>query len=174
MMNKCARLHAIVSSILFLLIMPACSWSQQANLALGKAVLASSFENANTHSGGIDFIPDYAVDGKANTRWASDWHGDPDRDKAWISVDMGREETVSEVRILWEDSYAKKFAILLSLDGQDWATAAEIENPRAMAIKSPRQNIVKLDNPQKARYVKIDLRKRATGYGYSLFEFEVY
>ena len=87
---------------------------------------------------------------------------------------MGKEEIVNEVRILWEESYARKFAILVSLDGQDWATAAEIENPRAMAIKSPRQNIVKLDNPQKARYVKLDLRKRATGYGYSLFEFEVY
>jgi len=173
-MNKCTRFFATISISLSLMTISACSWSQPVNLALGKAVQASSFENANTHSGGIDFIADYAVDGKANTRWASDWHGDPDKDKAWISVDLGREETVSEVRILWEDSYAKKFAILLSLDGQDWATAAEIENPRAMAIKSPRQNIVKLDNPQKARYVKLDLRKRATGYGYSLFEFEVY
>jgi hypothetical protein len=173
-MNKYARLHAIVSGILFLVIMPAYSWSQPANLALGKAVLASSFENANTHSGGIDFIPAYAVDGKANTRWGSDWHGDPDKDKAWISVDLGSEETVSEVRILWEESYAKKFAILLSLDGQDWATAAEIENPSAMASKASKQNFVKLDNPQNARYVKLDLRKRASVYGYSLYEFEIY
>lgn len=57
------------------------------NLALGKDVSATSYVNPAE-------VPEYAVDGKTNTKWCAVGDG-PHQ----ITIDLGAEKTVSEIRI---------------------------------------------------------------------------
>ena len=124
------------------------------NYALNKAVSVSSSEGAM--SGGN------AVDGNKDTRWASQW-----TDMEWISVDLGSVKQVSKVILNWEAAYGKEYEIQLSADGANWVTAAAVANSDGGTDEI---TFAKTD----ARYVRMQGVQRATGYGYSLWEIEVY
>ncbi|NEB07020.1 discoidin domain-containing protein, partial [Streptomyces sp. SID13726] len=79
------------------------------NAALGKAATASSAEGA--YAAGL------AVDGKADTRWSSDFS-----DAQWLQVDLGAIEPVCGIEIDWEGAYGKGFRIEASDDGSTWRT----------------------------------------------------
>ncbi|ADQ45030.1 coagulation factor 5/8 type domain protein [Caldicellulosiruptor kronotskyensis 2002] len=124
------------------------------NLALNKAVTASSTQ------AGLDVKS--AVDGNVNTRWGSDWS-----DPQWISVDLGSVYSVSKVVLRWETAYGKSYKIQVSTDGMNWTDVYS-----TTAGDGGVDEIV--FSPVNARYVRMYGTERGTGWGYSLWEFEVY
>lgn len=127
-----------------------------ANIALGKAVTASSSAQAAEN----------AVDGNTNTRWESDFS-----DPQWIAVNLGGVYTIDTVVLNWEAAYGKAYKVQVTTaenpgesDWQDWYSEPASDGGFD-TIQQP---------PVDARYVRILGTQRGTGYGYSLWELEVY
>lgn len=125
------------------------------NIAQGKEVTTSSYENPDLDGAKI-------VDSNASTRWSSG-HTDDE----WCYIDLGDNFYVNKVKISWESSYASKYEIQVSKDAQNWTTAAEIQNG-----KGGLEEII--FDAVEARYVKMQGIKRASAYGYSIWEMGVY
>lgn len=125
------------------------------NLARGAKVRASSTSRDAQRASAV-------TDGKGGTRWASEYN-----DAEWIELDLGRETTFNEIVLKWEGAHATVYRILLSQDGAQWHEVhAEQE------CKGGEQHIAV--ERQAARYVKVECSKRATQWGYSLYEIELY
>ncbi|MCX4549893.1 MULTISPECIES: discoidin domain-containing protein [unclassified Streptomyces] len=129
------------------------------NVALGRSATASSFQTDPT--GGCPCGPANAVDGKFDTRWASDWS-----DPQWLQVDLGTRTTFTHVQLAWEPAYAKGYEIQTSDDGTNWTTVTSVTDGNG--------NIDDLDVNGTGRYVRMLGTARGTGYGYSLYEFGIY
>lgn len=125
------------------------------NLALNRIAYASSNENST-------FLSVNAFDGNPNTRWSSEYS-----DIQWIYVDLGSSQPISKVVLNWEAAYAKQYQIQVSNDGTIW-TPIYTNNANTGGV-----NTIGFDAVS-ARFVKMYAWQRATEYGYSLWEFEVY
>ncbi|WP_210408286.1 discoidin domain-containing protein [Allokutzneria sp. NRRL B-24872] len=125
-------------------------------LSHNKPVTVSSVEDETT--GGA-----LAVDGDIATRWASAEGLDPQ----WIAVDLGGPATVSRVKLVWEAAHASDYQIQVSPDGKAWQDAKKVTGGDGGT-----DEITGL--AASARYVRVLGTKRATVYGYSLFELEVH
>lgn len=123
-------------------------------LSQGKPVTASSIENAGTPAAA-------AVDGDNGTRWSSQF-----ADPQWIQVDLGAPAQLSQVVLRWEAAAAKAYRVELSADGANWSTAASTTTGTGGTVTH--------DITGTARYVRVYGTQRTTGYGYSLWEFQVY
>ncbi|GAA0350449.1 discoidin domain-containing protein [Actinoallomurus spadix] len=135
-------------------VLPAPAGADPALLSQGRPATASSVENAGTPASA-------AVDGDTGTRWSSAF-GDPQ----WLQVDLGATATVSQVVLTWEAAYATAFQIQVSDDAATWRTA--------YGTTSGTGGRQTLDVSGTGRYVRMYGTARATGYGYSLWEFQVY
>ncbi|PYG87944.1 Lon protease-like protein [Ruminiclostridium sufflavum DSM 19573] len=129
--------------------------SGSVNLAYKRIAYASSDENLENSSVN-------AVDGNKDSRWSSE-HSD----QQWLYIDLGKLQAVSSVVLYWEEAYAKQYQIQVSSDGFAWAVVYSKSDNKGGA------NVINFDTVQ-ARYVKMYAWQRATKYGYSLREFEVY
>ena len=125
-----------------------------ANLSQGKIATASSVEGADVNAS-------KSVDGNNGTRWASQF-----ADNQYLQVDLGAPATLSSVVLRWEAAYAKSFQVQVSDNGSTWSTAASVTNGTG-----GNQTI---NVTGSARYVKLNLQTRGTGYGFSLWEFQVF
>ncbi len=123
------------------------------NIALGKKAKASSYENTGT-------LVEYVNDGKANTRWGS-VHSDPQ----WVYIDLKQSCYISYVTLLWETAYSSQFEIQVSENALDWTTITTQSGTGGTQT-------VKIDI--NARYIRMYGTQRATNYGHSMYEFEVY
>ncbi|WP_327111216.1 discoidin domain-containing protein [Streptomyces sp. NBC_01341] len=123
-------------------------------LSQGKPVTASSQEHNGTAAAG-------AVDGDLGTRWSS-----AASDGQWLQVDLGSSVPLGQVVLRWEAAYAKAYRIELSTDGTTWSTAYSTTTGAGGTESVPVSG--------SARYVRMQGVTRATGYGYSLWEFQVY
>ncbi|WP_447008319.1 penicillin acylase family protein [Saccharothrix isguenensis] len=128
-----------------------------ANLAAGATASASSHER-----GWFPSPPSNAVDGKPDTRWASDWS-----DPQWLQVDLGSTRTVGRVVLSWEAAYARAYRIELSTDGSTWRTVY------TTSVGDGGRDLASF-TPGAARFVRMTGIQRGTGYGYSIYELEVY
>jgi len=131
------------------------------NLALHKVAVSSSDEK-----GSMDAKA--AVDGDMSTRWGSNFFTDPNPGDAWIYVDLGEKTKIQTVVLKWEAAYAAAFNILVSDDAKEWKQVYEEKDGNVG------RTISKMAAPVEARYVKMQGIKRASPYGYSVWEFEVY
>lgn len=119
-----------------------------------KAVTASSYESAS-------LAPKNVNDGSTSTRWASSVS-----DKNWIAIDLGSNYVITGAKIHWETAYASGYQIQVSRDGSNWTN-----------IYSTTSGDGGVDNLQmsgEGRYVRMNGTKRATEWGYSIWEFEVF
>ncbi|GLX04632.1 discoidin domain-containing protein [Microbispora sp. NBRC 16548] len=123
-------------------------------LSQGKTATASSTENAGTPASA-------AVDGNTGTRWSSAF-GDPQ----WLQVDLGTTATLSQVTLNWEAAYARSFTIQVSADASTWTDV--------YSTTTATGGIQNLAVSGTGRYVRVYGTTRATAYGYSLWEFQVY
>jgi len=121
----------------------------------GKNVYASSVEWDRTPTG-------YAYDKKMSTRWSSEYS-----DPQWIMIDLGEIQKVGGVILKWEAAYAKAYEIRVSQDSVEWTTVFS-----TIASNGGTDEIA-FDHVD-TRYVMMYGTIRATVYGYSLYEFEVY
>jgi|GEM_PF-1338986 len=124
------------------------------NLALNKPAFESSHEGAYAAAG--------AVDGNSGTRWSSLF-----ADPQWIYVDLGEVKSVSRVKLNWEAAYAKAYQIQVSSDASAWTNAYSTTTGDG-GLDDVAFGAVN------ARYVRVYGTQRATAYGYSLWDFEVY
>ncbi|GAA4501597.1 hypothetical protein GCM10023191_051900 [Actinoallomurus oryzae] len=118
-----------------------------------KQVTASSTEGGNA--------PAAALDGRTNTRWSSLY-----TDDEWLQVDLGGAATVSGATLIWENAYATGYHIDVSDNGTSWSTI--------YTTTTGKGGTENLDLSGKGRYIRFHGTKRATGYGYSLWEFQVF
>jgi hypothetical protein len=125
------------------------------NLALNRPAVSSSNETTA-------LTPNLAVDGNTTTRWASAFS-----DPQWIYVDLGATKTVNRVVLRWEAAYASAFQIQTSNDAVNWTTIKSVTGNT-----STFNDLTGLSGS--GRYVRMYGTTRATAYGYSLYEFEVY
>jgi hypothetical protein len=123
-------------------------------LSQGRPATASSMENAG-------FTAANAVDGNLTTRWSSAFS-----DPQWLQVDLGVTHSISRVVLNWEAAYGKAFQIQTSDDGTNWtsvySTTTGTGGVQDLAISGS------------GRYVRMYGTQRATQWGYSLWEFQVY
>ena len=123
-------------------------------LSQGKTATSSSTENAS-------FVAANAVDGNTGTRWSSAFS-----DPQWLQVDLGATHTLSRVDLNWEAAYASAFQLQSSNDGTTWTNLTPV-TAGAAGTQS-------LTVSGSGRYVRMYGTARATQYGYSLWEFQVY
>lgn len=125
------------------------------NLALGVPAVASSSENASN-------IPGKAVDGVTTTRWSSSF-----QDNQWIYADLGATTSFSRVKLKWENAYASGYKIQTSNNASTWTDVYSTTTGNGSV-----DDITGLT--ASGRYVRVLCTTRATGFGISLFDFEVY
>jgi hypothetical protein len=107
------------------------------------------------------YAPSRAVDGDDRTRWSSAFS-----DPQWLTVDLGEETAVGKVRIEWENAHAKDYELQISSDGSHWTTARH--------VRAGEGGVEEHDVDMTARYVRVMGTRRATPYGYSLWELQVF
>ncbi|MDJ0365190.1 discoidin domain-containing protein [Hymenobacter sp. H14-R3] len=158
---KTHLLAGITLLVLCLLAGSNALFAQNLNLAAGIKPISSSQENA-------DFPASYATDNNQATRWSSQF-ADPQS----LVIDLGTVQSIDRVRISWEVAYAKDFEVQVSNDGINYTTARKVTGNTPVNQNS--KFINELANLGTiGRYVRMLGTARATPYGYSIFEFEVY
>ncbi|HEY7146419.1 MAG TPA: discoidin domain-containing protein [Streptosporangiaceae bacterium] len=125
-----------------------------ANLALHRPATASSTQNGS-------FPAADATDGNTGTRWSSAFS-----DPQWLEVDLGSAQQVCQVVLDWENAFATAFQIQVSADGSAWTT---IYSTTAGTGGTQTLNVTGT-----GRYIRMYGTARATQYGYSLWEMEVF
>jgi F5/8 type C domain-containing protein/carbohydrate binding protein with CBM6 domain len=125
------------------------------NIALNKTATASSTENASFPAGN-------AVDGNTGTRWSSAFS-----DPQWLEVDLGSSQSICGVTLNWETAYATAFQIQVSTDNTNWTSIYSTTTGTGGT-----QNLTGLSGT--GRYIRMYGTTRATQYGYSLWEFQVF
>ena len=123
-------------------------------LSKGKPVTTSSVEGG--------FVGANAVDGDPVTRWGSLF-----TDPQWIEIDLQTPQNISEIKLLWEAAYGKSYNIQGSLNRTTWTQIVNKTNGTGGA--ETHSNL-----SGSYRYIRLNGLTRGTGYGYSLFEFEIW
>ncbi len=121
------------------------------NIALNKSAASSSAVQSAA----------LALDGNMGTRWESE-SSDPQS----LVVDLGQIYVLDSVLIYWEGAFATAYTLEISSDSSAWTTFYTRTN-------SDGGTDTIVANPS-GRYVRMAGTTRATQYGYSIFEFEVY
>jgi hypothetical protein len=124
-------------------------------LSQGRPVTASSVQPDST------WVAANAVDGNTGTRWSSDYS-----DPQWLEVDLGAAHPLTKVVLDWETAYAAAFQIQVSDDGTTWtdlySTTTGAGGSQTLAVSGA------------GRYVRMYGTQRATQWGYSLWEFQIF
>ena len=123
-------------------------------LSQGQPATASSLENAS-------FPASNAVDGNTGTRWSSAFS-----DPQWLQVDLGASASITQVVLQWEAAYATAFQIQTSPDGTNWTSI--------FSTTTGTGGTQTLNVTGTGRYIRMYGTARATPYGYSLWEFQVF
>jgi hypothetical protein len=143
---------ALVASYAVVTMVP--GYAAEIILSQGKPATASSTENAS-------FAATAAVDGNTATRWSSAFS-----DPQWLQVDLGSTQAITRVALNWEAAYATAFQIQTSTDATTWtsiySTTTGTGGNQSVAVTGS------------GRYVRMYGTARATQYGYSLWEFQIF
>lgn len=122
----------------------------------GKTIRPVAVTASGSESAGLPATA--AIDGNISSRWASNF-----ADDAWIQFDFGTKVDVGYMRLVWQRSYGKEYALQVSQDGQSWTQIRYVTNG-----KGGTEELLNLG--MSARYLRMQGVARATAYGYSLFE----
>ncbi|GAA4250454.1 discoidin domain-containing protein [Dactylosporangium darangshiense] len=129
---------------------PACGTT---NVARGGRAIASSQDPL--------YPPSNAIDGNPHTRWVSG-----PGESQWITIDLRAAYNVCRVVLNWDFQYAKAFQLQMSNNGTSWYTI--------FATTTGAGGIQSIDAAGTGRYIRMLGTARGTGWGLSLWEFEVY
>lgn len=119
-------------------------------------LLPASTWQVTASSQEADLSPDGALEPGCARRWSS-----CQADGQWWSVDFGRTEILGGLRIDWETAFARTYSVLVSEDGRTWTDVHSETNGHGGS------EIIVFD-PRPVRHVKLDLRERGTGWGFSI------
>ena len=135
------------------------------NLALNQPVTASSEElDDATQLPLPNRVASWLTDGvtSGDNRWASEEYDD-----SWVYVDLGAVKSVTEIILYWEPACASSYKIQVSDDATNWTDVFSTTTGTGGVVNIP-------IDATAARYVRILCELRATTYGYSLWEMEVW
>ncbi|MFH1368789.1 MAG: glucoamylase family protein [Elusimicrobiota bacterium] len=104
-----------------------------------------------------------AFDADTWTRWASEF-----KDNQWIFLDLSEVRDITRINIIWEAAYAKEYRIELSDDFKNWKELVYVKDG-----KGKPDNFLP-EGGVRARYIRLNCIKRATQWGFSVYEFGVY
>jgi hypothetical protein len=124
-------------------------------LSQGRPVMASSVQQDST------WVAANAVDGNTGTRWSSNFS-----DPQWLEVDLGAVHPITKVVLDWETAYAVAFQLQVSDDGTTWTDIYSTTTGGGGSQTLPVSGA--------GRYVRMYGTQRATPWGYSLWEFQVF
>lgn len=131
-------------------------YGHQAQPAINRAanvpVITSSNENASLDG-------KFAVDENSKSRWSSGF-----ADNQWIVLDLGEAQRINQVKLHWQNSYAKEYRVQFSLDGEQWHDA--YHNAEGDG------GVDEINLHSGGRYLRILCLTRVSRYGFSLFEIE--
>lgn len=130
----------------------------QGNLARFARVTAHSSSNEPRYAMAD---PRLVIDGDLTTRWSSDYVDD-----AWIQLDLQQHYLLDRARFVWDGAYAAAYEVQVSEDARRWSTVATRNGQGGVEEVS--------FTPTPGRFIRMLGKRRATAYGYSLHEFEVY
>ncbi|MEU2335335.1 discoidin domain-containing protein [Streptomyces sp. NPDC006654] len=157
-MRRLRSLGVVLAAMAALLALPTAhapaARAADTPLSQGRTATASAEENAGTTAGN-------AVDGNTGTRWSSGFSDDQ-----WLRVDLGATADVTRVVLDWEAAYGKDYKVQISADGTTWTDLATVTGGDGGTDT--------LDVSGQGRYVRMQGVHRATQWGYSLWEFQVY
>ncbi|MEW2429298.1 ThuA domain-containing protein [Micromonospora sp. NPDC047644] len=125
------------------------------DLAQGRPVTASSIEPGSAHAEGN------AVDGNTTTRWGSAY-----ADPQWITVDLGASYAINRVRLAWETAHARAYQVQVSPDNATWSPVHTTTTGDG--------GVDDLTVTGTGRYLRVYGTQRATQWGYSLWDLNVY
>jgi F5/8 type C domain-containing protein len=157
--RKIRRISVVIASIAvliagFTLVTTQGAQAADTLISQGKPATASSVESAT-------FPASNAVDGSTTTRWSSAFS-----DPQWIQVDLGASYTIGQVVLNWEAAYGTAYQIQTSANGTSWTNI--------YSTTTSTGGVQTLTVTGTGRYVRMNGTARATQYGYSLFEFQVF
>jgi hypothetical protein len=128
------------------------------NLAKGMTATASSEQDGNSASNGVD--------GDATTRWCASSEAAPQ----WYVVDLGSSQPISGVKIMWEQTdNAYQYKIETSDDNVTWHLVAD----RTKNTLANQTDYVLTPNAS-GRYVRVTATSASSTVWISFFELEVY
>ena len=122
------------------------------NIALNKLPVVSSSQ--------AGLLPASATDGDLSTKWGSEW-----TDAQYLYIDLGNTYDISKVTLRWEAAYGKAYDINVSDNTTDWKTPV-------FSTEAGDGNVDDIPVTATGRYLRVNMRTRGTGYGYSLYEVE--
>ena len=156
------RIALLATFALLLALVGTAQWTAPSAARAADAVLLSQNQPATASSEeNASFPASAAVDGNLGTRWSSAFS-----DPQWLEVDLGTDSTISQVVLDWETAYATAFEIQTSNDNATWTTI--------YSTTTGTGGDQTLNVTGTGRYVRMYGTTRATQYGYSLWEFQVY
>lgn len=121
-----------------------------------------------------DNTGDKIIDKNYDSRWES-LAADPQ----YLTMDLGRTETIGGIKIYWETAASKSYVIETSSDNKTWTTVFTRTNGNG-GLKNGDENrssgleSISLTKVTDARYVRIYSTERVGGYGVSIWEVRLY
>jgi len=114
---------------------------------------AKKVRASNVYNGLSCFNPENAVDDDSHTRWATDFG----TKKAWLEVDLGKEQSISSVLIQEDLGFVRKFTVEIKRDDR-WIAVVEGDTIG--------EEYRKTFNPVNARYVRLNILDAITAPQY--------
>lgn len=125
------------------------------NIAILKKAAASSMESESYPVSALN-------DGLHDSRWSSEY-----ADDQWVVLDLDGSFMIHELRLFWEAAHAAHYEIQFSPDGENWTRVVQEKEGSAGLCSYSIE-------PQAASFIRLELDKRATEWGFSLWEFEAH
>jgi CxxC motif-containing protein (DUF1111 family) len=103
-----------------------------------------------------------AIDHNSGTRWGSGF-----ADDQYLTLDFGKTEVITRVRIDWENAHASQYLLQVSHDNASWTTIKSVDDSQGGT-----EDLTGLNG--QGRYLRIKGVKRSTQYGYSIIEVKAF
>ena len=112
-------------------------------------------------SGQGSYSPSLAMDGKMDTRWASQ-----SNDNEWLLIEFEKPVEIVGITIHWETAYGRDFNIEILNNENNWVSVSQVRDSDG-GIDAIYFGL------QKAKSLRLIGLKRGTGWGYSIWEIEL-
>ncbi|MBV8657549.1 MAG: discoidin domain-containing protein [Burkholderiales bacterium] len=129
------------------------------NQAESEVVPVSAFASSQERG---DLNAAAAIDNNLSTRWGSAF-----TDSEYLALDFGKSVTVTRLAINWENAHADSYQIQTSDDRNTWTTIRTVTGSTGGV-----ENLTGLSG--NGRYIRMLGLKRATQYGYSIYEIHAF
>lgn len=127
-------------------------------LAAEVTVTVSSKErDIRTFDGGKVF------DGQMDSRWSSEF-----ADKQFLKIVLPKALPIKTIEVIWENSYAKHYKVKISEDKKGWNLIYNEKNK-----ENNSSDLIQVKKDKNTRYINLEFIKRATSYGFSIYEIKL-